>query len=157
MSTDIPAIPQLRWDTLSHEQQRVLKIVGRHIGRERAIPVNQVAALAQLPRRTTERVVSELVRDRGIPIASASTRPAGWYIVQTDAERQAEHNRLKHRGTEILKRARAFDPAKNQRILEMFQGQESFDFEQVDPEVNRVVRSKCSPDGQYGLPLGRAK
>ena len=109
-----------RWDALSAEQAKVLRVLLGHQGAKNAILVPAAAEAAGLPTRAAQYAVKSLIEDHGVPIAASSGDPAGWYLCVDDKERARERAGLRSRALSILRRARAFDPDTDTRLAEMF-------------------------------------
>lgn len=100
-----------------------MRVLLAHKGRENAIAVPKAAEAAGLAMRHAQDVVKALIEEHGVPVGSSYEKPAGWYLVATDAEREENRTALRSRALSILRRAKAFDPRANLRLAEIFQGQ----------------------------------
>lgn len=115
-----------RWDVLSKEERDVLRVLVQHRGKANAITVPRVADLVGLTCRRTQKVVKALLEVHKVPLGTSySSEAPGWYVCDTDDERQENRKALRSRALSILQRAKAFDPRWNHRLAELFQGQQA--------------------------------
>jgi hypothetical protein len=64
----------------------VLRILEQHRGRDKAIKSAAIGAMTGLSDRYVRMMVKQLVEEGGHPILSSPTKPAGFYLAQTQAE-----------------------------------------------------------------------
>lgn len=123
--TDDTEAPQpFSWARLSPLEAAMLRVILPH-RRSAPVPVPRAAELAGTTEREAQEVVKRLIEDHGIPIgSSSSSRAPGWYLCADADELALNHEALRGRALSILKRAKAFDPARNALLGELFAGQE---------------------------------
>jgi hypothetical protein len=90
----------LDWDLDPHEA-RVLAELRSHRGRAAAIRVEDLGRVCGISGRECQGVVHRLRVERGVAIASAAARPAGYYLIETPEELEAcvREHRAKALGT----------------------------------------------------------
>lgn len=115
-----------RWDRLSGDQARVLRIVEQHRGRGNAIPLPEVSRRTGIPMRQLQTVVKAMVEELCIPIgtSSSSSKP-GWYLCETREDLDYNREHFTKRGASMMDRARAFDPTRHPELAELYAGQRS--------------------------------
>lgn len=94
---------------LTPEQRRVWNIIRTRRGRAAAIPMPDVARAAYGDEKATRRVqtiVKELI-EAGHPIGSASSKPNGYWILETDEEYDAADANLEHRIMALSRRRKS--------------------------------------------------
>lgn len=94
-------------DPLERELRDILR---HHEGTDYAITSRELAALTGKPERTVRLVIRELIRD-GLPVASRTEPPAGYYIVTSRRQAQEYADSLKSRLIEDARRRRDFRTA----------------------------------------------
>lgn len=104
---------QLAIPFASPEERRqvaaVLGVIRSRRGRAAAIPMQEIAARTGVTERSVQSIVKFLVEERQIPIGTATSRPFGYFILASDAERRACRNSLLRRALSTLEHAKAFD------------------------------------------------
>ncbi len=88
-----------------------------HAGRVRARSLDAIARQLRAPRRSVEEAITEL-RRRGVPIASATTPPAGLYLPASADELAASNRSLHGRLREQYRTLRAQRLAERQLRLQ---------------------------------------
>jgi hypothetical protein len=88
---------------------RVLAEIAPRRGREAAITMHEIAERTGFGTRLIQSVVKFLVEERHEPIGTATTRPFGYFVIQTDEERRAVRNHFVRRALSNLEHAKAYD------------------------------------------------
>jgi hypothetical protein len=91
------------FDAMTDAERAVLGCI--EPGRGRAVPVNVIALLTNLPERRVRRIVRGLIDEHGVCIGSSTAPPAGYFLINNPEEIEAAYRRLRHRGISILARA----------------------------------------------------
>lgn len=99
-------------------------------GRAAAITMHEISALTGLQTRLIQSIVKFLVEERHLPIGTATTRPFGYFVIETDEERRSVRNHFVRRALSNLEHARAYD---TDSIVAPLVGQIEINF----PEVKR--------------------
>lgn len=99
------ARPVLSLESLDSEERAVARVL--RWGRAGALQVREIAAAAQLPVRTTQRVVKRLLHERQWPIGTSMTEPYGNYLIDSAQELEDTVGLLRDRGISELARAAA--------------------------------------------------
>ncbi|MBM4395621.1 MAG: hypothetical protein FJ087_08020 [Deltaproteobacteria bacterium] len=94
---------------LSPEEGEVLVRLSLHRGRAEAIGLAELARLTDLEPRRVQQVVKHLVELHQVPIGTATRRPCGYYIIESDRERRETRDSHVRRALSTLRRARAYD------------------------------------------------
>lgn len=79
------------------EEIRAKEILGHHRGRANALQVRHFAQLVGVDERRAQILVKHLVEDHGVLIGSATSRPFGYFVPETEAEVKAVTDQLYHR------------------------------------------------------------
>jgi hypothetical protein len=94
---------------LSDTERKILSLLRR--GRENAISERVLSELTGIPGVEVRAIIRHLIMEHNVLIASSVSKPAGFYIAETEDEIKEATRSLRHRGIKILMRA-----AKLQRI-----------------------------------------
>lgn len=103
---------------LKSELRRILE---RHEGRHMAIPSRVLAAITQQHERAVRLAIRELIAE-GLPVASSTEAPAGYFLVATRAEADQYAESIKGRLIEDALRRRDFRRAAALRLKPAEQG-----------------------------------
>jgi hypothetical protein len=90
---------------LDDEEAPVWRIIREHRGRGSAIKVDQIAWQTGLKDQRVRETVAHLVIEHGKIIGSATSPPAGYYVIVDAEELRAHIKSLRHRGIMCLVRA----------------------------------------------------
>lgn len=117
-------VNSFRWDKLSADQARVLRVLVTASGKDNAIRVDEVAARVRLPRRATQHIVTALLTEHHVPVGTVrgGDRP-GWYLCATEEELRENHALFRELALSTLKRGKAFKPGTNPLLARDFFGQ----------------------------------
>ena len=88
----------------SREEQLIVAYLSLHRGRAAAIPMAQLAAMADLSTRALQQVVAHLIAEHAIPIGSATGDVHGYYLVEDAADVEAACAQLRHRIIHLARR-----------------------------------------------------
>lgn len=89
----------------------VLDAIRRHIGRENAISMHEIAWLTGRSTRDIQAIVKFLVEERSVPIGTAVSKPFGYYLIRRESELRDNYRHFVRRGVSNLKHARAYNKA----------------------------------------------
>jgi hypothetical protein len=89
--------------------ERVLAEIAPRRGREAAITMHEISERTGLQTRLIQSIVKFLVEERHEPIGTATTRPFGYFVIQTEDERRAVRNHFVRRALSNLEHAKAYD------------------------------------------------
>jgi len=64
------------------QKDRILAILKYHRGKDRAITASALSRISHIPEREVRRIISELVTDGKLLIASSVHRPYGFYMIR---------------------------------------------------------------------------
>ncbi len=96
-------------------------ILLRHEGRARAIKARELAELFKCDERRVRLVIRDLIAD-GLPVASSTEAPAGYFIVATRQEAEQYAGSIRSRLIEDAVRRRDFRRAADQYLTPAEQG-----------------------------------
>ncbi len=99
------------------EERKVLEILDRHRGKDKAIRVPDLAEQIDMDGRTVRKVVKHLVEFHHISIGSTPSGVAGYYMIRTADEAWEVFLSLRRRALSILRRATAFQKATLPELL----------------------------------------
>lgn len=103
-------------------KNRLLNILQQHQGRENAITGKELARLFNQPNdRKIRLLIRELIAE-GVPVASATEAPAGYFIARTFKEAEDYRQQVKGRLIEDCKRIRDFRRAASNHFNGSAQG-----------------------------------
>jgi len=91
--------------------ERVLAIIGRRIGRANAISMHYIAREIGIGARDVQAIVKFLVEERQQPIGTATSKPFGYYMIESQDELRENYQHFVRRGVSNLKHARAYNQA----------------------------------------------
>ena len=100
---------------------QLLNILRQHQGRQNAIKACDLAALLNENERAVRLAIRELIAE-GVPVASSTESPAGYFIITTYAEIQEYSESIKGRLIEDAIRRRNFRRAAFKHLEEAHQG-----------------------------------
>ncbi len=104
---------QLRIDFATPEERRqvaaVLAVIRPCRGRAAAISMKEIADRTDVSERAVQAIVKFLVEERQVAIGTATSRPFGYFMLASDAERRAVRNHFLRRALSTLEHAKAFD------------------------------------------------
>lgn len=100
---------------LSPEQRAVLRLLRR--GRGNAIRRIDLSEATGIGDTQVRQIIKEIVEEKGILIASATAKPAGYYLPETREEYGQGVAQLIHRITSLARRVRAMDRQAYEHIL----------------------------------------
>lgn len=104
---------QLQIEFGSPEERRqvaaVLGVIRLRRGRAAAISMHEIAARTGVPERTIQAIVKFLVEERQLGIGTSPTKPFGYFMLASEAERRACRNHFIRRALSTLEHAKAFD------------------------------------------------
>ncbi len=78
-------------------------------GRAWAVPMPRIAKLIDSTTRQVQSIVTHLILVHGVPIGSTSAAPAGYYLIETEAELDATTANLRNRAMAMLLRIQALN------------------------------------------------
>ena len=91
--------------------ERVLAIIGRRVGRANAISMHYIARQVEIGTRDVQAIVKFLVEERQQPIGTATSKPFGYYMIESQDELRENYQHFVRRGVSNLKHARAYNQA----------------------------------------------
>jgi hypothetical protein len=94
---------------MSPQDERVWSLIREHKGADNAISVAHICDLCNMNDRKVRMIVKALIEAHGKPIGSTTSSPAGYYVINDDAERKSVQASLYRRAVSILRRARAYE------------------------------------------------
>ncbi len=97
-------------------ETRVLEILQQRHGPTQAITASQLSQLTGASSRVVRRIISHLVTEAQIPIASSVHWPFGFYLITSAEEAEATLHQYWSRVREVAKRARALGQVVEQRF-----------------------------------------
>lgn len=90
--------------TLSPVEQDLWAILRTRRGRARAVSAAKLAHWTGLPERQVRKLLKEMIESHHLPIASAPTPPAGFFVPTTELEVDEVCRSLRGRALSILRR-----------------------------------------------------
>ena len=87
----------------------VLAAIRPRRGRAAAISMDEIERQTGVQKRSVQAIVKFLVEERQVAIGTATTRPFGYFILTSDAERRACRDHFIRRALSTLEHAKAFD------------------------------------------------
>lgn len=89
---------------ISEQEGRVLTVLREHRGRQQAIGQRDLSEATGIHTRTVRDLIKHLIEEHGEPIGSASSPPAGYYLITSDVELETAQQEFKTRIVEMAKR-----------------------------------------------------
>ncbi len=93
--------------TFSNNEHAILAILEHHRGRRRAIRLSELALATGMEPRLIQSIVVDLICRHHCAIGSSSTAPPGFYLIQSDVEREQAERVLRSRIIALAKRLAA--------------------------------------------------
>jgi hypothetical protein len=112
------------------EQKAILRILNRHRGQERALPLEQLCVETDLPRRRVEGYIASLVSDFLVRIGASRGKNHGYYLIRT-AEELEKTSRIYE--NEIRSMARRVRVLKGKQFVAELLGQMKLELEAWGP------------------------
>jgi DNA-binding MarR family transcriptional regulator len=102
-------IEKVLYRNLSSDEYAALSYLKNNQGKSNAILRSDLAAMLGVDIRTTRAIVKSLIEKHGVPIAASQT---GYYVINTESERQKARADLLSRARSLEFRALALDSIK---------------------------------------------
>jgi hypothetical protein len=99
-----PAVPIRDGDSLTREEQSVLKVLSSHAGRKNAIKAPVLAQAAGITPRQLRAVIEHLIEYHHARIGSTTQAPYGYFIIETAEDAEHACEQLRHRAMACLRR-----------------------------------------------------
>jgi hypothetical protein len=109
-------------EELTQEETQILSLLQR--GRNNALSVRHLAECVGVTEVRLREMVRHLIDVHGACIGSSTSKPPGYFLIESPLEIDAVYKSLRHRGIEILRRAAnlkkiSIEEVFNQGVLEL--------------------------------------
>lgn len=89
--------------------EKIHTIIKGHHGRAAAISMHRISEVTGVQPRLIQAIVKFLVEERLLPIGTSTSKPFGYFWIETDEERRAVRDQFVRRAVSILQHAKAYD------------------------------------------------
>lgn len=103
---------------LAKDERSVLRVLRHHQGRASAVGLMELSRLTGVPTRHVQDVVAHLVERHGVPIGSAVKKPMGYFLIESQADREESLAQLMHRIRALAKRIAALQRSTTPIVLQ---------------------------------------